>query len=93
MKTAAISFIAVGLLSAAPAMAQMSNTMGADPAMGTQPTMSEHATPAKPAKPLSMVDQKKWDACKAMAHDAMMKDAKCTKMAKDHPELMGQPNM
>lgn len=60
----------------------------ADPAMGQAPM-----SPAKPgahtgpaAMQMSDSDKKAWTNCKVMSHEAMMKDATCARIMKDHPD-------
>ena len=38
---------------------------------------------------MSKMQMKTMHSCKAMSHDMMMKSAKCAKMMKMHPEMMG----
>lgn len=76
---------------ALPAGAQMTNSM--EPAMTSPPTASEHAMPTKPMKPMSASEQKKWDACMAMAPDMMMRDAKCMKMKNMHDDMAKNKGM
>ncbi len=42
----------------------------------------------KDGKKMSAADMKEMEACSAMSHDAMMKDAKCAKMTAAHPDAM-----
>jgi hypothetical protein len=54
-------------------------------------------TPVSPAGPnahmagsatmhMSDADKKSWSNCKIMSHEAMMKDATCSRIMKDHPD-------
>jgi hypothetical protein len=37
---------------------------------------------------MSRADMKKMKACQRMSHSAMMKNARCAKMMKMHPDMM-----
>lgn len=52
-----------------------------------QDAMASHDQ-MKTGKKMSAADMKKMKACNAMSHGAMMKDAKCAKMMKAHPDMM-----
>ena len=74
-KSAALGF-AVLALASGPALAQGGSSM----AKGAM---------ASDAIAVSKSDAMTIKACQAMSHDAMMKSAKCQKMAKAHPSAMG----
>lgn len=42
---------------------------------------------------MSAADTKKMNACNAMSHDKMMKNASCKKMMKMHPDMMKHDSM
>lgn len=69
---------------------------GAAPAFA-QDAMSSHDQMAsgqmKAGKKMSAADTKKMKACNAMSHEAMMKDAKCVKITKAHPDMMSHDSM
>ena len=54
-------------------------------------TQNNGMSPSAPA--MSASDMKKMKACQAMSPDAMMKNARCAKLMKMHPDMMpGSPN-
>ncbi|WP_374943950.1 hypothetical protein [Sphingomonas sp.] len=67
-----IALSALALGAAAPALAQ--------DAMASHDQM-------KSAKKMSAADMKKMQACNAMSHGAMTKDAKCAELVKAHPDM------
>ena len=52
------------------------------------PAVAQDAMMAHGAMKMSAADQKKMDACGAMSHDKMMKNAGCKKLMKMHPDMM-----
>jgi hypothetical protein len=92
MKFLAISALILSAAITVPATAQSTN-MGTDPGMTSPPTSAEHLKPTKPGHKMTEADMKKWDACKAMSHENMLKDAKCVRMAKMHPDMGVNPPM
>lgn len=65
--------LAAGLLVAGPAPAQA-------------PAPTDSAAKGAMEKSMSDADKAAWTKCKGMTHDAMLKDANCTRIAKEHPK-------
>ncbi|MBV1686780.1 hypothetical protein KRR38_03605 [Novosphingobium sp. G106] len=42
---------------------------------------------------MSAADTRRMNSCKAMSHDAMMRNASCRRMAQMHPDMMHHDNM
>ena len=101
--------VSIAAATSSPVFAQMSNGTTPSGSMGSgsmQSTPSNSMQPAPmqsnsmsgsmssdPATSMSASEMKKMKACQAMPQDAMMKNARCTKMMKMHPEMMqGSPN-
>ena len=68
------------------AMSAMS-LAGAAPAFA-QDAMMNHSTPAGSMMRMSAADQRRMRACNAMPHARMMRNARCAKMMKMHPDMM-----
>ena len=52
------------------------------------PAVAQDSMMAHGQMKMSAADHKKMDACGAMSHDKMMKNAGCKKMMKMHPDMM-----
>ena len=76
--TTLLALCALALGGAVPAVAQ--DAMASHDPMASGQMKAGHA--------MSAANTKKMKACGAMSHDAMMKDAKCAKLAKTHSDMM-----
>jgi hypothetical protein len=62
--------------------------LAAGPTLAQAPMPSQKPSAAPAPVQMSEADKKAWTNCKGMTHDAMMKDATCTRIMKAHPDAM-----
>ena len=90
-KTASLALAMLAFASGA-ALAQTNSTgsMSSTEGMSSSEGMSTGAmsTGAMSSSAMSKADMATLKHCQAMSHDAMMKNAKCMKMMKMHPDAM-----
>lgn len=88
-----LTFIAVSALvlsAAVPAFAQ--DAMASHDQMAAHDSMKSDSMKSGSMK-VSTGSTRKMNACNAMTHDAMMKNAGCAKMMKAHPDMMKHDDM
>lgn len=79
-----IAMSAMSIAAAAPAVAQDAMMNHSTPSG----SMMNHSTPAGSMMRMSAADQRRMRACNAMPHARMMKNARCARMMKMHPDMM-----
>jgi hypothetical protein len=80
------TLIAISALSVAAAAPVLAQGMAKD-------SMMKDGMHAQPAMHMSSAEARQMRACKAMSHDRMMRNARCTRMMRMHPDMMGGDHM